>query len=187
MVHLEPWIYQRIETSNRSIFHVSPRIMANPISLYEQLESKRVHRQLQHKKRNRTSGYSHGHAYQDQQDLELLQNTQNDSNSYHRTHRAHLLLHRTEHPLILNTYFNNSNVFFKNTFLPKELATGQIINTCILVKYLKLQRVPSSNKKKSTIISSLLYPPTVPRHRQTSSFKLSNLPFYQYFSIKIAT
>jgi len=29
------------------------------------LESKRVHRQLQHKKRNRTSGYSHGHAYQD--------------------------------------------------------------------------------------------------------------------------
>ena len=147
MVHLEPWIYQRIETSNRSIFHVSPRIMAGPISPYEQLESKRVHRQLQHKIRNRTSGYSRGHAYQDQQDLELLQNTQNDSNSYHRTHRAHLLLHKTEHPLILNTYFNNSNVFFKNTFLPKELATEQTINTCILVKFLKLQRVPSSNKK----------------------------------------
>jgi hypothetical protein len=157
MVHLEPWIYQRIETSNRSIFHVSPRIMAGPISPYEQLESKKVHRQLQHKKRNRTSGNSHEHAYQDQQDLELLQNTQNDSNSYHRTHRAHLLLHRTEHPLTLNTYFNNSNVFFKNTFLPKELATEQIINTCILVKYLKLQRVPSLNKKGWKILSYLPY------------------------------
>ena len=28
MVHLEPWIHQRIETSIQSIFHVSPRIMA---------------------------------------------------------------------------------------------------------------------------------------------------------------
>ena len=44
MVHLEPWIHKRIETSIRSIFHVSPRIMAVPISPYEQLESKRVHR-----------------------------------------------------------------------------------------------------------------------------------------------
>ena len=136
---------------------------------------------------NRTSGYSHGHAYQDQQDLELLQNTQNDSNSYHRTHRAHLLLHRTEHPLILNTYFNNSNVFFKNTFLPKELATEQTINKCILVKYLKLQRVPSSNKKGKYHHIFPIIPATVPRHRQTSSCELNNLPFYQYFSIKITT
>jgi hypothetical protein len=155
MVHLEPWIHQRIETSIRSIFHVSPRIMAVPISPYEQLESKRVHRQLQHKKRNRTSGYSHRYAYQDQQELELLQNTQNDSSSYHRTHRAHLLLHRTEHPLILNIYFNNSSVFFTHTFLPKDLATEQTISTCILVKFLKLQRVPSSNKRGNTILSSL--------------------------------
>ena len=51
MAHLEPLIHQRIETSIRSIFHVSPRIMAVPISRYEQLKSKRVHRQQQQRTR----------------------------------------------------------------------------------------------------------------------------------------
>jgi len=159
MVHLEPWIYQWIETSNRSIFHVSPRIMAGPISSYENWKSKRVHRQLQqrtsNRDKNKSTGYAHGYTYQDQ-DLKFLQNTQNDSNSYHRTHRASLLLDRTKQPPIVCAYYYKNDVFFTKTFLPKELATDHAINTCILVKFLKLQRVPSSNKRENTIQSSLV-------------------------------
>ena len=165
MVHLEPWTYQRIETSSRSIFHVSPRVMDNPTSPYEHWESKRVHRQLQQRTHTRDKNKPSG----GQQDLEFLQNTQNDSSSYHRTHRASLLLYRVEHPPMLSTYYYYSGIFFTRKFLPKELATEQVISTRILVKFLKLQRVPSPNKREKyhSVFPSMneRYPPTVPRHK----------------------
>ena len=89
--------------------------------------------------------------------------------NFYRTHRAPLLLYRVEHPPMLSTYYYYSNVFFTRTFLPKELTTEQIISTCILVKFLKLQRVRSSNKREKyhSIFSSISkrYPSTVPRHK----------------------
>ena len=139
--------------------------------------------------KNKSTGYAHGYTYQDQKSLKFLQNTQNDSNSYHRTHRASLLLHRTEQPPKISAYYYKNNVFFTKTFLPKELATDHTINTCILVKFLKLQRAPSSNKrgKYYTIfpIINKRYLPTVPRHRHRyyNHYKKLSKPKQNYHSI----
>ena len=157
MVHLEPWIHKRIETSIRSIFHVSPRIMAVPISPYEQLESKRVHQQLQQRTRPKRKIQDTDTRHKTQDTRYKKQDTKQDTDTRHK---------------IQDTRYKKQDT---KTFLPKELATEFAINTCIFVKFFKLQRVPSSNNREEYHINIIFpsinkrYSQTVPRHRQTSS------------------
>ena len=99
--------------------------------------------------------------------------------NFHRTHRASLLLYRIEHPPMLSIYYYYSSIFFTRKFLPKELATEQTISTRILVKFLKLQRVPSSNKREKyyPVFPSISkrYPPIVPRHKHNKHKKPKTL------------
>ena len=103
-------------------------------------KSKRVHRQLQqrtsNRDKNKSTGYAHGHTYQDQ-DLKFLQNTQKDSNSYHRTHRESLLLDRTKQPPITSAYYYKYNVFFTKNIPTKRTRYGphyQYMHTCQIFK-----------------------------------------------------
>ena len=77
--------------------------------------------------------------------------------NFYRTHRTYLLLlHRTEHPLILSTYYYNSNVFFTKTFLRKKSRYGihfQYMHTCQVFKTSKGVHL----KQKGKIPSYLTY------------------------------
>ena len=151
MVHLEPWIYQRIKTSN-----VSPRIMTGPIS----------------------PSLNKPYALNRVIFLRQFYNIASERASKNTTYK--LVKFQTILGLKAAKY-SQLGMFNAMTNLSNN-HTRYIINTCILVKFLKLQRVSPSNKREKyhIIFPSIdkRFTPNVPRHRQTSSCKIQPADVY---------
>ena len=165
MVHLEPWIHQRIKTSN-----VSPRFMTSPISpslknpytlnrvaflrqFYNIASERAIKITYELAKCQTILGLKAAKYPFTLNRVAFLRQFYNIASERAIKITYELAKCQTILGLKAAKYFD-PDMFNIMTNLANN-HTRYIINTCILVKFFKLQRVPSSNKRENTILSSL--------------------------------